>query len=64
MSFFLTGDINELKKQHDKDMEEYERTQELNKARMDQGLQDRLRQRRSRRRRDALQAAESAAAEE
>ncbi|XP_013415071.1 uncharacterized protein LOC106177002 isoform X1 [Lingula anatina] len=47
----LFGDIEELKKQHEREMEEFQRAQEINKARMDQGLQEKLKARRSRRQR-------------
>merc|ERR1712150_426247 len=41
----IFGDIDELKKQHEKEMED------VNKARMEQGLQEKLRARRSRKQR-------------
>ena len=46
-----SDDIDNLKKKHEQDMEEFQKQQEVNKARMEQGLQDKLRSRRSRRRR-------------
>jgi len=47
----IFGDIDELKKQHEKEMEEFNKAQDVNKARMEQGLQEKLRARRSRKQR-------------
>ncbi|GFN93200.1 hypothetical protein PoB_001970600 [Plakobranchus ocellatus] len=47
----LFGNIEQLRKQHEQEMAQIEKTQETNKARMEQGLQEKLRQRRSRRKR-------------
>ncbi|RUS88124.1 hypothetical protein EGW08_004086 [Elysia chlorotica] len=47
----LFGNIEQLKKQHEEEMAQIAKTQETNKARMEQGLQEKLRQRRSRRKR-------------
>ncbi|ELT99416.1 hypothetical protein CAPTEDRAFT_168266 [Capitella teleta] len=44
----LFGDIDELKKQHEQEMQDFKKTQDVNKARMEQGLQEKLRARRSR----------------
>lgn len=49
--FSLTGNIESLRKNHEKEMEEFDKAQEMNKARMEQGLQEKLRARRSRRER-------------
>lgn len=49
------GDIDHLKKQHEQEMVEFQKQQEVNKARMEQGLQEKLRNRRSRRRRQDIQ---------
>ena len=46
----LFGDIDQLKKQHEEELAEFEKAQELNKARVEQGLHEKLRARRSRRR--------------
>ncbi|ESO90962.1 hypothetical protein LOTGIDRAFT_122423, partial [Lottia gigantea] len=45
----LFGNIEQLRKQHEQEMKEFEKAQEMNKARMEQGLQDKLRERRIRR---------------
>ena len=45
----LFGNIEELKKAHKQQIEEFEKAQSLNKSRMDQGLQEKLRARRSKR---------------
>ncbi|KAK7475332.1 hypothetical protein BaRGS_00033408, partial [Batillaria attramentaria] len=45
----LFGNIEQLKQQHEKEMAEFEKAQETNKARIEQGLQEKLRQRRNRR---------------
>lgn len=55
----LFGNIDELKKQHEEELAEFEKAQELNKARVDQGLQEKLRARRSRRRKIQAQEAEA-----
>lgn len=46
----LFGNIDQLKKQHEEELAEFEKAQEMNKARVQQGLQEKLRARRSRRR--------------
>ncbi|XP_064645995.1 putative mediator of RNA polymerase II transcription subunit 26 isoform X3 [Lineus longissimus] len=51
----LFGNIDELKKQHEQEIEEFNRAQEMNKVRMDQGLQEKLMARRSRRARQTAQ---------
>ncbi len=45
------GDIEGIKQQHEKEMVEFSKAQEMNKARLEQGLQEKLKARRSRRRR-------------
>lgn len=45
----LFGDIEELKQTHKQQIEEFEKAQSLNRTRMDQGLQEKLRARRSKR---------------
>lgn len=55
----LFGNIDQLKKQHEEELAEFEKAQELNKARVDQGLQEKLRARRSRRRKIQAQEAEA-----
>ncbi|KAK7096272.1 M protein, serotype 2.1-like [Littorina saxatilis] len=45
----LFGNIEQLKQQHEKEMAEFEKAQETNKARMEQGLQEKLAARRNRR---------------
>lgn len=57
----LFGNIDQLKKQHEEEMAEFEKAQELNRARVDQGLQEKLRARRSRRRKIQAQEAEATA---
>nr|XP_054751462.1 uncharacterized protein LOC129257208 isoform X2 [Lytechinus pictus] len=57
----IFGNIEELKKQHEEQVKEYERQQEVNKTRADQDLQSKLAARRSRRQRQAAQEAEMAA---
>ncbi|XP_041356021.1 serine/threonine-protein kinase dst2-like [Gigantopelta aegis] len=47
----LFGNIEQLKKQHEQELKEFEKAQEMNKARMEQGLQEKLKMRRSRRQR-------------
>ena len=42
----FTGNIQQLKLEHDKNLAEYNKAQELNKARMEQGLQEKLNARR------------------
>ena len=51
----LFGNINELKEAHKRQLAEYERAQEINKARMEEGLKERLRARKSKRRKVRLQ---------
>lgn len=50
--FDFAGNIDKLKKQHEQEMQEFAKTQEVNRARMEQGLQEKLRARRSRRMRE------------
>lgn len=57
----LFGNIDQLKKQHEEELAEFEKAQEMNKARVEQGLQEKLRARRSRRRKIQAQEAESSA---
>jgi len=57
----LFGNIEELKKQHEAEQAQLEKVQETNKARMEQGLQEKLRRRRSKRRK--MDVAEDAAEE-
>ncbi|KAL5019966.1 hypothetical protein ScPMuIL_002858 [Solemya velum] len=45
----LFGNIEMLKKQHDKEMKDFKRSQEMNKARLQQGLDEKLAARRGRR---------------
>ncbi|BFZ25738.1 hypothetical protein BsWGS_28777 [Bradybaena similaris] len=47
----LFGNIEQLKEQHQQERAQIEKIQEANKARMEQGLQEKLRQRRSQRKR-------------
>lgn len=54
----LFGNIDQLKKQHEEELAEFEKAQEMNKARVEQGLQEKLRARRSRRRKIQAQEAE------
>ena len=49
------GDIDNLKRQHEQEMEEFQKQQEVNRARLEQGLQEKLRSRRSRRMRRDIQ---------
>ena len=60
----LFGNIDQLKKQHEEELAEFEKQQELNKARVEQGLQEKLRARRSRRRKMQTQEAEASALSE
>ena len=53
--FVKPGDIADLKKQHEKELDEFEQAQEQNKARMDAGLQEKIRARRSHRQRITAQ---------
>lgn len=55
----LFGNIDQLKKQHEEELAEFEKAQEMNKARVEQGLQEKLRARRSRRRKIQAQEAEA-----
>ena len=55
----LFGDIAQLKDEHKQQLEEFEKAQSLNKARMDQGLQEKLRRRKSKRRKEMLEAEQS-----
>ena len=57
----IAGNIEELKKQHEAEQAQLEKVQETNKARMEQGLQEKLRRRRSKRRK--MDVAEDAAEE-
>ncbi|XP_059171272.1 uncharacterized protein LOC131952564 isoform X2 [Physella acuta] len=45
----LFGNIEQLKKQHEQEMAQIEKAQESNKARIEQGLQEKLRERRTKR---------------
>ncbi|KAI8503134.1 hypothetical protein Bbelb_189550 [Branchiostoma belcheri] len=56
----LFGDIEFIKKQHEKNVAEYEKNQEINRARMQQGLEEKLRARRKRRERLQAQQQEMA----
>ncbi|XP_066270191.1 FK506-binding protein 5-like isoform X1 [Branchiostoma lanceolatum] len=56
----LFGDIEFIKQQHEKNVQEYERSQEINRARMQQGLEEKLRARRKRRERLQAQQQEMA----
>lgn len=55
----LFGDIEQLKKKHEEELAEFEKTQNMNRARVEQGLQEKLRARRSRKRKVQVQEAES-----
>lgn len=55
----LFGNIDQLNKQHEEELAEFEKAQEMNKARQEQGLQEKLRARRSRRRKLQTQEAET-----
>ena len=55
----LFGNIDQLKKQHEEELAEFEKAQEMNKARVEQGLQEKLRARRSRRRKIKAQEVEA-----
>ena len=57
----IFGNIEELKKQHEEEMAQLEKAQTVNKARADQDLQEKLAQRRSRRRRIQQQESEAQA---
>lgn len=57
----IFGNIEELKRQHEEQVKEYERQQEITKTRADQDLQSKLAARRSRRQRQAAQESEMAA---
>ena len=59
IAFSHAGNIEQLKKEHEEQQKEYEKQQELAKARADQGLQDKLARRRSRRRRMQANEAEA-----
>jgi len=54
----LFGDAQELYRKHQEDLEELEKNQMINKARQEQGLEEKLKARRSRRQRQAAIAAE------
>lgn len=56
----LFGNIDQLKKKHEEEIAEFEKAQEMNKARVEQGLQERLQARRNRRKRMQLHNAETA----
>jgi len=47
----LSGDAQELYKKHQENLEELEKNRMINKARQEQGLEEKLRARRSRRQR-------------
>ena len=55
MLILLAGNIDELKKQHEREIAEFDKAQGLNKARMEQGLEEKLKARRSRRKRQEMQ---------
>lgn len=57
----LFGNIEELKEAHKQQIEEFEKAQSLNKTRMDQGLQEKLRARRSKRVKQKMQEEQSKA---
>ncbi|XP_023224348.1 uncharacterized protein LOC111625436 [Centruroides sculpturatus] len=57
----IFGKIDELRKRHAAEMEEFKKAQTLNKARMVQGLQEKLEMRRNRRSRILMHERESAA---
>lgn len=57
-TFSRTGDAQELYRKHQEDLEELEKNQMINKARQEQGLEEKLKARRSRRQRQAAIAAE------
>jgi hypothetical protein len=44
-----TGDIEQLKKQHEKEVSDFQKAQDMNKARLQQGLEAKLAARRNRR---------------
>ena len=50
-----TGDIEELKKRHEQELEELSKVQEMNKVRQEQDLHAKLKARRNRRRRLDMQ---------
>lgn len=56
----LFGNIDQLKKKHEEDIAEFEKAQEMNKARVEQGLQEKLQARRNRKKRMQLHQAETA----
>jgi len=56
----LFGNIDQLKKKHEEEIAEFEKAQEMNKARVEQGLHERLQARRNRRRKMQQQQAETA----
>lgn len=47
----IFGEMDSLKKQHEKDVQEFEKAQEMNKTRTEQGLQEKLAARRNKRQR-------------
>ena len=51
----LFGNVNQLEIMHRKQMEEFDKARELNKAKQEQGLKDKLRERQSKRRKQILQ---------
>jgi len=51
MISLLSGDAQELYKKHQENLEELEKNRMINKARQEQGLEEKLRARRSRRQR-------------
>lgn len=57
----LFGDVERLKEQHEREMKELKEAQDLNKSRMQQGLEEKLRARRSRRTRQEQHDSELAA---
>lgn len=52
------GNVDELMKQHEDELEEFNKARERSKARTEQDLKEKLRQRRSKKRKQQLQAIE------
>lgn len=48
LKWIISGSVKTIKQQHDLERQEMEKQQQVAKARMDQGLQDKIAQRRSR----------------
>lgn len=55
----LFGNIEELKSKYEEQVAEFSKAQDVNKARVDQALEDKLRERRNRRKRVELQQLET-----